>query len=76
MSSFEYKCPRCNRVHVAISLEDADNIASKRGEPDDIAALFRCFSCGAPSSTFVQAGPDDRIELGNIAVVVIPGVVH
>lgn len=62
----EVKCPRCGRVHMRISCEDAQaSIASinARLEPQHPPANYEhflhCFGCGAPASTFVPAGPDD-----------------
>ncbi len=58
MSFMEYTCPRCGRVHAAISLADAEAAAVEWG---DMAPFFRCFGCGAPSDIFVLAGPDDAL---------------
>ena len=62
----EYRCPRCGRVHLRISREDAESavaMANQRLQPSDqpasIEQYLHCFGCGAPASTFVPACPDD-----------------
>jgi hypothetical protein len=70
MSYKEYKCPRCGRVHAAISRADAE-VAVEPG--DNMSVFFRCFGCGVPSSEFVPAGPDDEPDDCTLTVVVVPG---
>lgn len=71
MSFVEYKFPRCNRVHAAISRASAERIAVEQG---DMAPLLRCFGCGASTADFVPASADDTLSDHNLAVVVVPGV--
>ena len=70
MSYKEYTCPRCGRVHAAISLADAEEAV---GELGDMAPFFRCFGCGAPSDIFVPTRPDDALTGCTLMVVVVPG---
>lgn len=70
MSYKEYKCPRCGRVHAAISLADAEEVVGAGG---DISPFFRCFTCPTPSAEFVPAGPDDAPVGRTLTVVVVPG---
>lgn len=62
----EVKCPRCGRVHMSISREDAQASimrSNTRLAPQELPAnfedYFHCFGCGAPAWTFVPAGPND-----------------
>jgi hypothetical protein len=73
MSFKEYKCPRCGRVHAAISLADAEDVVSENG---DISPFLQCFGCGAPSTDFVPAGADDELSYSSVAVVVVPDALH
>ena len=67
MSYKEYKCPRCKRVHAAISLADAQAAGG------DIAFYYRCYGCHTPTSKFVPAGPSDAPDGCTLTPVVVPG---
>lgn len=62
----EVKCPRCGRVHMRVSRQQAEESIARNNaslSPEDTPARYEsflsCFRCGAPASTFVSAGPDD-----------------
>lgn len=62
----EYRCPRCGRVHLRISREDAESAVAnfnRRLQPGEqparIEEYLYCFGCGAPADAFVPARSDD-----------------
>lgn len=78
----EYKCPKCGWVHAAIPLADAEaQVASAneydkvggRPQTNSIERYLRCFRCGAPTTGFVPAAPDDAPTGCAIQGVVVPG---
>jgi len=70
MSYKEYTCPRCKRVHAAISLAEAEKAA---GEIGDMSHYYRCFACSTPTSQFVPAKLGDVPDGCTLTVVVVPG---
>lgn len=77
----EYRCPRCGRVHLRVSRADAESMVvsiNRRLQPEDqpacIDQFLRCFGCGAPTSSFVPAGPDDAPDGVTLTLCVVePG---
>jgi len=74
----EYKCIRCGRVHLRISLADAAahiQSVNARLQPDEspasLDAFLRCFGCGAPASSFVLATEDDALDGVTLTLCVI-----
>lgn len=83
MTYKEFKCTKCGWVHSAIPLADAEaQVASanaydaSKGRPQtaSLAHYLRCFRCGAPTSDFVPANPNDAPTGSTIQGVVVPGV--
>lgn len=83
MNYKEYKCPKCGWVHAAIPLADAKaqvtsanayDASKGRSQTASLAHYLRCFQCGAPTSNFVPADPDDAPTGSTIQGVVVPGV--
>lgn len=62
----EYKCARCGWVHAAIPRSAVPMDA-------DLPSYQRCFNCGALSSCFVPAVPDDAPDGCSLQPAVVPG---
>lgn len=62
----EVKCPRCSWVHASVpmSMVEADS-------SEELERYFRCFQCGAPTSSFVAAGPEDAPQGCSLQPVVV-----